>query len=264
MRPYYEEIPDRLRVIPTDGYAFPEHLHPQVELFYLFEGRASMLVDGRTLPMEAGDLCVCFPGVIHGYLEPEQVRALMVIFGPEFAPDFSASFARYCPENPLVRARELPADLELCMRQIWTEGGVRSDDRALKGYLQVVLARAIPRLSLTERKPEVSDIAYRILKYLSAHFTEPMTLEDLSQALNVSPSHLSHTFAQRFGTHFRSYINALRIDHACTLLDSTDKSVTYIAYECGFESHRTFDRAFFNRMGVSPSQYRRDCHRPAP
>ena len=85
----------------------------------------------------------------------------------------------------------------------------------------------------------------------------PLTLTELARALSVSPSHLSHTFSQRLHTSFRAYVNALRADHACTLLRSTDFSVTRIAYECGFETQRTFNRAFLEQCGETPSEYRR-------
>ena len=84
-----------------------------------------------------------------------------------------------------------------------------------------------------------------------------MTLHTLSEALSVSPSHLSHTFSRRLHTNLRAYVNALRADQACTLLRSTGFSVTRIAYECGFETQRTFNRAFREQCGLSPSEYRR-------
>jgi AraC-like DNA-binding protein len=79
----------------------------------------------------------------------------------------------------------------------------------------------------------------------------------MSRDLGVSRSHLSHTFSQRLGTNFRSYVNALRIDQACEMLKGTEDSVTHIAYECGFESQRTFNRVFMEQCGLSPSEYRR-------
>lgn len=265
MRPYFERLTEQLRVVETSAAPFPEHLHPQAELLYLFEGSAVMRVDGQAYAMEPGDLCASFPGVVHGYQESggeRPARALMLIFSPELFGDFSATMSHFAPETPLLKSAQLPSDVGLCMEQLRQECARGADERALRGYIQVTLARAMPLMPLVSRPREVPDVSYGILKYLSDHFAEPVTLESLARALGVSKSYLSHTFSQRFGANFRTYVNTLRLDYACMLLRSTDRGVTHIAYECGFESQRTFNRAFAQQYGLTPSQYRR-ASRPA-
>lgn len=257
MRPYFEELTDRLRVQETDAAAFPEHLHTQAELLYLFEGRAVMTVDGAAWRLEPGDLCVCFPGSVHGYLEPEGARALMLIFSPELCGDFAATLKRMRPERPLLRAEELAEDVGLCMEQLRRECALGGDERVMRGYIQVALARALSEMRLTGGREAVTDIAYRVIAYLSEHFAEPVTLEGLARELGVSRSHLSHLFSQRLGTNFRRYVNALRVDQACLMLRETEWSVTQIAYECGFDAQRTFNRAFGEQYGIAPREYRK-------
>ena len=77
MRPYFEDLSCRLRLSPSFPASFPEHLHTQLELVCLFSGRARMLVDGRVCPLEAGDVCLCFPGAVHGYAGAEAAEGLM-------------------------------------------------------------------------------------------------------------------------------------------------------------------------------------------
>ena len=57
-------------------------------------------------------------------------------------------------------------------------------------------------------------------------------------------------------TSFNQYVNSLRVNLAQNLLRSTKKSVLDICYECGFDSQRTFNRAFKELCGASPSAYR--------
>jgi len=142
------------------------------------------------------------------------------------------------------------------MRQILLEIQSGGDQRVLRGYLQVILSRVVPLLNLFESPQEPQDIVYRMLQYLSEHFLEPLSLHDLSRAMGVGESYLSHLFSLRLKTSFRSYINALRIQHASMLLRSTDYSITRIAYESGFETQRTFNRAFLEHCGLPPRQYR--------
>lgn len=257
MRPYFEDLSCRLRLSPGFPASFPEHLHTQLELVCLFSGRARMLVDGRTLFLEPGDVCLCFPGATHGYAGAEAAEGLMLIAAPEQFPDFAELLERRRPASPVVRMDELPPDTALCLDQLRRECARETSEPAVRGYAQVLLSRMLPRMELVDPPSVHSDTAYRIMRYLSRHFAEPLTLTELAKALSVSPSHLSHTFSQRLHTSFRAYVNALRADHACTLLRSTDFSVTRIAYECGFETQRTFNRAFLEQCGETPSEYRR-------
>lgn len=55
---------------------------------------------------------------------------------------------------------------------------------------------------------------------------------------------------------FRQYVNSCRIAHAKQLMMETNTSITGIAGECGYQSIRTFNNAFFALSGVSPSAYR--------
>jgi len=257
MRPYLENRRARFQISQTHALPFPEHLHSQVEMVYVFEGTARMLIDGKEYSVETGDVCICFPGVVHGYLEGSQdARTLMLIFPPEISSDFPALLARSYPQNPVIAKSQLSPDVTFCVEEIRKESMAEFDEKVIRGYLQVILARTMPLLTLRNRKPEMSDVVYEILKYLSQHYNEPMNLNDLAHALGVSRSYLSHTFSQRIGTNFRTYINTLRADQACIMLRNSTQSITNIAYECGFETQRTFNRVFSEIYGITPTQYR--------
>ena len=263
MRPYLEHRTEQLRGGAQVPDSFPEHLHPQAELVFVFSGRVVMRVDGRERLLLPGSLCLCFPGVTHGYVRSQDAQALMLIFSPALIAEFSALLTGRRPENPVLPAAALPEDVAPCARRLVEELAGGADELVLRGYLQVILARTLPRMPLGERRGEETGVVYRLLQYLSIHFAEPLTLDDLARALCVSPSHLSHTFSRRLGTSFRAYVNALRIDQACTLLRRTDYSITRIAFECGFETQRTFNRAFAGQLGMTPGAYRAQGGRPS-
>lgn len=256
MKPFLEKRTTPLSVRECPASPFPEHIHSQIELLYLIDGSTTMLVNGQEQHMLPGDLCVCFPGVVHGYKGGKNTRAIMMIFDPNLIDDFTAFMKRVQPTDPLLKSSALPEDIQICMEQLLKEIQSGKNQQIIRGYLQVVIARILPLLSLKPMEPGSNDIVYGILEYLSKHYMEPLTLETLSKALGVSNSCLSHTFSKRLGVNFRTYLNTLRVDRSCSLLRSTDQTIGQIALECGFESIRTFNRTFVQQYGFTPSEYR--------
>lgn len=86
---------------------------------------------------------------------------------------------------------------------------------------------------------------------------EPPRISELAQELGVTAEHLSRTFRDKHGVTLSQYMKAQQVRCAARLLRETDLSATRIAYLCGFGTRRTLFRAFRQRMGLSPEQYRR-------
>ena len=76
-----------------------------------------------------------------------------------------------------------------------------------------------------------------------------------------SKYYISHLFSMKLKVRFNDYINSLRINDACRQLRQTDKTVTEISECVGFNTLRTFNRAFIKQVGTSPSEYRKSAPR---
>jgi transcriptional regulator GlxA family with amidase domain len=100
-------------------------------------------------------------------------------------------------------------------------------------------------------------LTHRIISYLSEHFQESLTLTELANHLNVSKYYLSRVFSAKLNTNFNKYLNYIRLNYALTLIQSTNYTLTRIRLDSGFESQRTFNRAFMELFHLSPGEYRR-------
>ena len=79
----------------------------------------------------------------------------------------------------------------------------------------------------------------------------------MSKDLGISAPHLSSLFVKKLDMNFVSYLQSLRVSEAMLLLTQTDDPIQSIAKSVGFSCTRSFDRAFMNIEGISPSKYRK-------
>ncbi len=95
-----------------------------------------------------------------------------------------------------------------------------------------------------------------VCTYLSEHFTENITLEDIAAFAGFSKYHFARIFSDYTGTTFYQFLQQKRIHFAQTLLSNPALSITDIAYQSGFASSTAFTRAFRKSTGYNPSQFR--------
>lgn len=125
------------------------------------------------------------------------------------------------------------------------------------GYLQVLLGRAMPALDLRPRaEMKDQDIVYQTVAYVGEHYREPITLTQMATDLGMSPFALSRVFSGVFHQNFNHYVNDVRLERVAAMLAETDKSITDIAYDCGFQSQATFNRVFQSKYHMTPRAYR--------
>jgi AraC-like DNA-binding protein len=87
-------------------------------------------------------------------------------------------------------------------------------------------------------------------------FARPLDVPALARVAHVSPAHFSRQFRATFGEPPHRYLQRRRVERAMELLRETDRSVTDICFDVGFNSLGTFSRTFRTIVGESPSAYR--------
>lgn len=97
----------------------------------------------------------------------------------------------------------------------------------------------------------------RVVDYIEKHLDHNLTLEELAAVASFSKYHFHRIFYSMTGETLFQFIQRIRIEKAATLLAvDPSKSVTEIAYECGFTNVSSFARSFKNTFGVSASAWR--------
>ncbi|MCI2104315.1 MAG: AraC family transcriptional regulator, partial [Sphaerochaeta sp.] len=96
-----------------------------------------------------------------------------------------------------------------------------------------------------------------IASYIHTHYTEPISLEQLSEHFSISDCYLSRKFKEVLGFPLIQYIQMTRVRGAQRLLLTTDQSIQDVAERCGFASFSQFNRVFDKYCGVSPRTFRK-------
>ena len=87
---------------------------------------------------------------------------------------------------------------------------------------------------------------------------EEITLKRVAGMMNINPQQLSEILNSSLHTSFSTYVNDYKIAEAKTLMmEHPDYQITRIALMAGFNSTRTFNRAFMKREGLTPLNYRK-------
>lgn len=237
------------------------HIHPHLELIYLAEGSSIAHADNGGFLLEAGGLFLSFPNQIHYYQDQSPIRGYMMIFSPDLFADFEKIFEKQVPVNAVLRAEQLPKDMQQQMEKILAI--YRSDlplkQIIVKGYLMAILAAILPVMPLTEVTAN-QDTVKSLLTYCIENYTEPMSLDTVSEQLHLSKYYICHIFKERMGVGFAEFLNGLRIANACRVMEQ-GSSITEAAYASGFSSIRTFNRVFAKSMGMPPSAYMAEKNR---
>lgn len=88
------------------------------------------------------------------------------------------------------------------------------------------------------------------------YMKDDFSLAQAAEIMKLSPPYLSHVFKQQNGDTFVNTLNGVRLEHACTLLKTTDLSASAISKKCGYSDAGYFNRVFKKKFGVTPGQYR--------
>lgn len=99
-----------------------------------------------------------------------------------------------------------------------------------------------------------------IRSYIEEHYANPeLSLDHLSDKFQLNAKNISKLFKEEFGENFVDFLIGLRIKNAQTSLLDTEKSLQEIGLEVGYYNYNSFNRAFKNIAGVSPSDFRKQA-----
>lgn len=262
------------------------HSHEFIEIAYVCKGKGMHVVDGREQPVSRGDLFIIQFDTPHSFfpLDPENSGNLEVyncMFMPEVIGSLPAELpvlkeitsilllSGLYPEeqtyNPDLKLTDsLSHNFESIFTALYEEYEARREGRAelLKLKLCELLIRIYRaygsqyRGNLPHPNKYKLELIQKAILYLREHYASKVQLTELSRHALLSKSYFSALFKQTTGKSVFEYLQKLRIEEACRLLEQSDETVSEIAARVGYSDYRFFNKTFRKVTGMTAREYR--------
>lgn len=235
---------------------FPPHFHRSYELIYVFYGRLDTIIDGRKCQLFADDFALCLSNEVHTIQPVGNSRYWIGVFSPDYVPEFhkamdgkTAKISKFRCEGTILSF----------LQEHLLLGHSRGDPEPhlLSAGLTLACGEYQKQVELMDRDNKEYALMNTIADYIGQNFRQKLTLKDVATALGYDYYYFSRLFYQIFSMKFTDYLSACRFAEAVDALRTTDKSITQIALDSGFQSIRAFNDVFLRKTGISPAQYRK-------
>ena len=258
MQSYYEnhrdDMPHAYAWYARDNHYAP-HFHNSVELAYVLDGALCATLNGETHTVSSGTMLISSSYAIHSYATPNASYAIIAIIPMAEVPSVRQLLSRQAFASCICQDDE-SGTLRALMRLM--ADFCPGHTLTMKGLSYAILGQLIDRVGLTEARANHRTAFIRsVLDHLQQHYMEPLSAQQVAEHFGYSRSRFSHLFNEHLGYTLSEYLSSLRCHHAAQLLRETDMPVSDIAMAVGFESLRTFYRAFKNQYEMTPNQYAR-------
>ncbi|MDR0929022.1 MAG: AraC family transcriptional regulator [Oscillospiraceae bacterium] len=278
-KPFVQGYYDRPDMLGTTAPNEAAHRHIYNEIMYVSAGQTTIEVNDQRVPLNARQYIFIESDVKHRIILSKSRFSMINI---EFdlrpcAQDDTTLLALAVKSAPLRRMLSAPAPY----RVLNDPDGLVS--ALLKQTVMLASSRLAPANDLCARlvgmillaiatrwtseaydglqggetpSSQVDPRVKTAIKHMHAHFDEALSTRELAQEAGLNPAYFARLFREWTGLSPAGYLETLRLNQARALLLSSDDSVLSISAAVGYAGEGRFTRAFRDRFGMTPAQFR--------
>lgn len=246
------------------------HWHESLELLFVLAGEVSVLAGDIQTTLQQDDMLLINSNVIHELHSDDCVMIAVQVKLSKFdlPQDLLQTLYFNCNSTDSDKREKFRGIKQIIASMLQSNAGGVSlfHSRSLAYRL---LSELVENFKVEKPAAEANTLKHLdrlngILRYISEHYKEQLTLNQLADQCHLSAPYLSSFFERYMGINFSTYYTNLRLDHAVQDLLHTDIPVEQIAANNGFSDPRAFVRAFKKRYNEVPSAYRKNAAAPVP
>ena len=249
------------------------HAHTFFELVYVLHGTAIHYWEQDAVPLRAGDYFIIDPGSEHRYQNTKELEIVNCLFLPEYidralvdCPSLAALLS-----NQAVRFG-VPVDIHVAdrilhdsdqtvgrlirkMEQEYEKKDIGYMEQ-LRCYLTQILVCAVRTTVERSMEKVQHSITGDIANYLQQNYAQPLSLEAIAKQFGYTPQYLSSMFRKDTGMTLQVFLQRLRVEEACRLMEQTDVNLAGIAQSVGYTDPKHFSKIFRRHKNLSVKEYR--------
>ena len=247
------ELNDKLLVIEYEEGNGDVHFHSGVEICIVEEGKVEAFINNAKRTLTTGDIAIALPYDSHSYVSCGKSKYCVLVLTEEMSDKLTAILKLGNLPTPFI----VDSSNKSAILEYLSEMKKGKENWLLSlGYAYLILG-LLTNGSYTPLPSEDtgSELLSKLLLYIHDNSGKSLTLNSISTAFGYHPAYISAYFKSRLDMCISRYINIIRLKNAVLLMRKKENNLTQIAYDCGFNSTRTFYRAFTKEFGCSPREY---------
>lgn len=268
----FQECPSILLYKNVEYEEYPKHWHTSIEIIMPEINEYQVICNGKVYDLNVGDILIVAPGVVHTIPAKRGVRYILLVnFSNTITSKSFDSILSLIQPAIRISPEIYPSIHPMCRDLIM---GCVDEYFGSDPFKEVAIYNNLMQLfllvgrSYTSRSdifsgpPPAKQQEYiqkfmTLCEYINNNCTEDFSLDAAAQMVGFSRFHFSRLFKKVTGTTFYSYVNERRIAHASLLLLNSEKSITDVAINSGFNSISSFIRLFKINKGCTPTEFRK-------
>ncbi len=243
--------------------SFPRHTHDLYAIGVIERGALGFYYRGENVLASQGQINLCIPGEVHTgqpaaddgwtyrmfYFEPTLLQRIAseVAGRPRDIPFFRTGVV----DDPELAGRIRL--LHVLMEQQDTP--LLAQETALLWTLGQMVVRHADDPPVLRKMQREKTAVLHTKQFISTHYTQNFSIEDLAKAIHLSPYHIIHVFREETGVPPHAYLRQVRIRKAKELL-AAGMPIADVAHNVGFTDQSHLNRWFKRLWGITPGQYR--------
>lgn len=250
-------------------YHMSIHWHVEYELIRILKGEFTLTLDDQELCVYKGSTIFVPAGSLHAGVPSEGCIYECIVFDLNMLMNKSDSCCRQIQKiinHEIELLSVYPVSYDKIHKTAWDLFDAVSSRQpgyelsvwgSLYQFFGIILSEKYyhEASSMTPRDHKRIMQLKHALEFIESSYTSPLTLQEISNSVNMSPKYFCRFFQEMTHRTPIDYLNYYRIERACYQLLTTNQSITEVAYSSGFNDLSYFIKTFKKYKGTTPKKY---------
>lgn len=239
------------------------HYHSCYELFILLSSQRTMIIQDKILQGCRGDIFLIPPENIHR-TTGQKFKRIVINFSREYLNEHfnDAIIGKMLTCFDVAKISLSPAELDVVLNQCTNLFNADTSNPNNTAFLDLakILFFLTEKMNYNFEDADQStpdQLISNILNYVNDNYKTLHSLTEIAKHFFITKEYLCKLFKEKVEVTPISYLNSLKLKHACFMLRGTQSNMETISEECGFNSPSYFSKMFKDNFNLSPSEYRK-------